>query len=175
MVSPAQPASIQQLAQFGTMDESGTIKKAWENSCYNKMEFAISEDATMFEAVQQFSAYRVGALVVTNAAGELSGLISERDYVKKIALLGRTSKETKIKDVYTTKANLITATTDDSVDSCMSMMMTKGVRHLPILEGSKVVGIVSIKDLVKTVFQDKEETIKALSDFALGKSSGASM
>lgn len=69
MVSPAQPASIQQLAQFGTMDESGTIKKAWENSCYNKMEFAISEDATMFEAVQQFSAYRVGALVVTNAAG----------------------------------------------------------------------------------------------------------
>jgi len=169
IITPAQPASLQQLARFGTTDESGTILKAWENSCYNKMEFAIKEDATVFEAVQQFSAYRVGALVVINSAGDLSGLISERDYVKKIALLGRTSKDTLVKDVFTTKANLVTASTDDSVDSCMSMMMTKGVRHLPILDGNKVVGIVSIKDLVKTVFQDKEDTIKALSDFALGK------
>jgi len=112
----------------------------------------------------------VAYLFIIHLTGELSGLISERDYVKKIALLGKTSKETKIKDVYTTKANLITATVDDSVDACMAMMMTKGVRHLPLLDDNKVVGIVSIKDLVRTVFQDKEDTIKALSDFALGKS-----
>lgn len=157
------------MAQFGSTDESGTIKQAWENSCFHKMDYTINEDESVFEAVKKFSAYKVGALVVTTADGNLSGLISERDYVKKIALLGRKSQETPIKDVFVTKANLITASSDDSIDSCMSKMMTKGVRHLPILKGDECVGIVSIKDLVKVVFKDKEETIKALSDFALGK------
>lgn len=163
------PLASLQRAQFGT-DESGSIKNAWEKSCFHEMDFTIKEDSTVFDAVKQFSAYKVGALVVTNGNGDLSGLISERDYVKKIALLGRSSQDTPIKDVYTSKANLITASIDDSVDTCMALMMTKGVRHLPILDGDAVVGIVSIKDLVKTVFQDKEATIKALSDFALGKS-----
>jgi len=100
----------------------------------------------------------------------MTGVVSERDYICKIALLGRTSKETPIKEISTSGANIITATADESVESCMEKMMSKGIRHLPIVDDAKkVIGMISIKDLVKTVISDKDETIKVLSDFALGK------
>lgn len=97
-------------------------------------------------------------------------MISERDYLSKIALLGRTSKETKIKEISTKASDLITATPDDSLEDCMAKMMSKDIRHLPLLDaGGKVVGLISIKDLVKSLLKEKEEAIKVLSDFALGK------
>jgi CBS domain-containing protein len=166
---------LQRQRQFGTTADMGSVKEAWDSSCYNKIDYCVTDDSTVFDAVQKFAAYDIGALVVTDSSGCLSGLISERDYIKKIALLGKTSKTTKIKDVFTSSANLVTATTDDSIDACMQKMMTKSIRHLPILDtdGKKVVGMVSIKDLIKIVFQDKEKTIRALSDFALGKSSAS--
>lgn len=100
----------------------------------------------------------------------MTGVVSERDYVCKVALLGRTSANTTVKEISTRGANIITATADESVELCMEKMMNHGVRHLPILDGTKkVIGMVSIKDLVKTVVKEKEKTIKVLSDFALGK------
>jgi CBS domain-containing protein len=97
----------------------------------------------------------------------MNGIISERDYITKIALLGRTSK---VKEIATRGANIITAKADESVESCMEKMMSKGIRHLPIVDDNdKVTGVISIKDLVKTVVTEKEKTIKVLSDFALGK------
>lgn len=100
----------------------------------------------------------------------MTGIVSERDYICKIALLGRTSKETPVKEIATGGANIITAKTDETVEVCMEKMMQKGIRHLPIVDDSEnVIGMVSIKDLVKTVVQEKEDTIKVLSDFALGK------
>ena len=100
----------------------------------------------------------------------MTGVVSERDYICKIALLGRTSKETPIKEISTRGPNIITADTDESVEDCMEKMMSKGIRHLPILDKQKnVIGMISIKDLVKTVVQNKEETIKVLSDFVTGK------
>lgn len=103
--------------------------------------------------------------------GNLSGIISERDYVKKVALLGRVSKETKVKDIFTQKRNLVKASPDDSVEEAMNKMMTKSIRHLPIVDGEKLVGIVSIKDLIKAVVEDRNKQIKDLSEIALGKSS----
>lgn len=100
----------------------------------------------------------------------MTGVVSERDYVCKIALLGRTSQNTTVKEISTRGANIITATADESVELCMEKMMNHGVRHLPIVDSNKaVIGMVSIKDLVKTVVKEKEKTIKVLSDFALGK------
>lgn len=100
----------------------------------------------------------------------MTGIVSERDYVCKIALLGRTSKDTPIKEIATGSSKLITAATDASVEECMEKMLSKDIRHLPIVDSSeKVVGLISIKDLVKTVVKEKEKTIKVLSDFALGK------
>jgi len=108
---------------------------------------------------------------ISNSAsiGNFSGIISERDYVKKIALLGRISKETQIKDIYIHSGNVLTASVEESVEKAMETMMTKSIRHLPILDGSKLVGMVSIKDLIKEVVADREKTIRDLSDLALGK------
>jgi len=100
----------------------------------------------------------------------MTGMISERDYINKIALLGRTSKDTAIKEISTKSSNLITASLDESVEDCMTKMLSKDIRHLPLVGKNKeVVGMISIKDLVRTVVQEKEQTIKVLSDFALGK------
>lgn len=100
----------------------------------------------------------------------MTGVISERDYISKIALLGRTSKETKIKEIYTGASKLVTAKTTDSVESCMEKMLSRDIRHLPLVdEKENVVGMISIKDLVRTVVAEKEQTIKVLSDFALGR------
>lgn len=102
--------------------------------------------------------------------GNMTGIVSERDYIGKIALLGRTSKETLIKEISTKKDNLVTATVDEPVDICMSKMLTSDIRHLPLLSlDGHVVGMISIKDLVKTVVNEKERTIRVLSDFALGR------
>ena len=100
----------------------------------------------------------------------MTGIVSERDYICKVALLGRTSKDTPVKEIATRGSNIITAKADESVESCMEKMMSKGIRHLPIVDDNKkIVGMISIKDLVKTVITEKDDTIKVLSDFALGK------
>lgn len=97
--------------------------------------------------------------------GNMTGIVSERDYICKIALLGRTSKETPVKEIATGGANIITAKNEETVEACMEKMMSKGIRHLPIVDDSEaVVGMVSIKDLVKTVVQEKEDTIKVRHD-----------
>lgn len=102
--------------------------------------------------------------------GNVSGVISERDYIKKIALLGKTSKTTSIKEIATQSSSIIMADKSESVDRCMDLMMYHDVRHLPIQdEKKKVIGMVSIKDLIKVVVEDKENTIQALSDLVLGK------
>lgn len=103
--------------------------------------------------------------------GEFSGIISERDYVKKIALLGKVSKDTLIKDIYIHSRNVTTASVEDSIEGSMNTMMTKGFRHLPIMDGEKLVGMVSIKDLIKEVVADREKTIRDLSEIALGEGS----
>jgi CBS-domain-containing membrane protein len=101
---------------------------------------------------------------------DFTGIVSERDYITKVALLGRTSKETPIKEIATLGSQIVTAKADETVESCMEKMMSKGIRHLPIVDDAKnVKGLISIKDLVKTVISEKEETIKVLSNFALGR------
>lgn len=100
----------------------------------------------------------------------MTGIVSERDYICKIALLGRTSKDTPVKEIATRGSKIITAKAEETVESCMEKMMSSGIRHLPIVDdNAKVIGMISIKDLVKTVLTEKDDTIKVLSDFALGK------
>lgn len=167
----AQATSIASSARFmTTLEESPSAKSAWEKSCYFEMDFTIPEEALVYEAVQKFAAYDVGCLVTTDPNGDISGVISERDYVSKIALLGRSSKETTIKEISTKSSNLMTAHPDESVDDCMQKMLAKDIRHLPLVDGNgKVMGMLSVKDLVKTLVKEKEDTIRVLSDFALGK------
>lgn len=104
------------------------------------------------------------------STGNLTGIISERDYISKIALLGRTSKLTKVKEIATQSSKLITVKPDDPVQLCMEKMLASDIRHLPLVnDAGELKGMISIKDLVKCTIKEKEQTIKVLTDFALGK------
>lgn len=97
-------------------------------------------------------------------------MISERDYITKIALLGRTSKETSVKKIATPSSKLVTAKPEDTIELCMEKMLASDIRHLPLVDSEGTLkGMISIKDLVKSTIKKKEDTIKVLSDFALGK------
>lgn len=110
------------------------------------------------------------SVVILHLLGNLSGVISERDYVQKVALLGKESKDLKIKQISTKAANLVTVSPNDSVDTCMQKMLSRDIRHLPLIdERGAVVGIISIKDLVKSCLDEKEQTIHQLASFAVGE------
>mmetsp|Transcript_11646 Transcript_11646/g.13261 ORF Transcript_11646/g.13261 Transcript_11646/m.13261 type:complete len:193 (-) Transcript_11646:191-769(-) len=153
-----------------SIESSPEASAAWKKSCYHEIDFTISDECTVYEAVQKFSAFDIGALITVDDKGDISGVVSERDYVNKIALLGRNSKETKIKEISTKSANLVTASPKDTVDVCMNKILQKDIRHLPLIdETGKVVGMLSVKDLIKEIVSVKEKQIEVLSNFALGK------
>ena len=113
---------------------------------------------------------RVMNVSINWKTGKLSGIVSERDYVKKVALLDKTSKEIKVKEISTKGDNLITVSPNDTVDVCMQKMLGSDIRHLPLVdEKGDVVGIVSIKDLIKACLDEKEHTIESLASFAVGE------
>jgi len=167
---PAAGTTFASSRSFATVKEGLTATDAWDKSCYSEMDYTINEDLNVYEAVQKFAAYNIGCLVTVDGAGKITGVISERDYVCKIALLSRKSKDTAIKEISTKSANLITASPGETVSECMAKMLQRDIRHLPLLDDDgHVVGIVSIKDLVKAELKEKEEVLRTLSNFALGK------
>ena len=117
--------------------------------------WSISPDATVFEAIQLMVDKNVGALPVVDNS-RLVGIISERDYARKVILKGRFSKDTPVRDIMTQE--LLTATPRDSIAACIRTMTEKRVRHLPVLEGTKMIGIVSIGDVLKWFFRPKPQS-----------------
>jgi CBS domain-containing protein len=110
--------------------------------------WSISPDATVFEAIQLMADKNVGALPVVDNS-RLIGMISERDYTRKVILEGLSSKDTPVRDIM--KREVLTASPGDSTADCMRVMTEKRVRHLPVLEGTKMIGIVSIGDVMKWI------------------------
>lgn len=125
----------------------------------------IRPDASVFEALKTMAEHRIGALVVLDD-GHLAGIITERDYARKIALLGRTSPGTLVSEIMSTR--VICARQDQTVEECMAVMTAKAVRHLPVLEHKKVVGIVSIGDMVKSIIADQKFIIEQLEHYIQG-------
>ncbi|MDH5535196.1 MAG: CBS domain-containing protein [Betaproteobacteria bacterium] len=124
--------------------------------------FSIGPNARVFEALELMAEKEIGALVVIDG-GKLAGIISERDYARKVILLGRSSHDVGVREIMTGK--VITVRPDQSVEECMALMTSKRVRHLPVMEGERLIGVVSIGDLVKEVIADQEETIKQLESY----------
>ena len=126
---------------------------------------AIHPDATVFEALNLMAQHNVGSLAVLEN-GALVGLITERHYAREIVLKGRTSPGTRVRDVMSTK--VVLARPDQTVDECMAIMTAKAVRHLPVLEDGRLVGLVSIGDMVKSVIGDQQFTIEQLERYIHG-------
>jgi len=128
----------------------------------------VEPDATVFDALQRMAEKEVGALVVMQGA-QVVGLISERDYARKIILHGRASPTTLVKEIMTTPVVYIHL--DQPIEECMSLMTEKRIRHLPVLEGGKLVGIISIGDIVKSIIADQQFIIEQLVRYVSGERS----
>jgi CBS domain-containing protein len=121
--------------------------------------YAIGPDAPVLEAIRLMAEKRIGALLVMEA-GAMAGIVSERDYARKVVLQGRSSRETPVRDIMT--ADVVSVRLDDTAQRCMSLVTDRRIRHLPVLEGGHVVGVVSIGDLVKAVIEDQQHELDQL-------------
>ena len=128
--------------------------------------FQIEATATVFEAIKAMVDANVGAILVTQD-GRINGIMTERDYLRRVTLEGRTDKEARVEEIMSSP--LIYVTPDSSIEECMALMTDRRIRHLPVVEGDDVVGLVSIGDLVK--FQTKEQSfrIQYLTEYITGR------
>ena|SRR5438552_2973792 len=131
--------------------------------------WSVAPTATVFEAIEMMSVKGVGALLVL-ANGQLAGIISERDYARKVILRDRSSKQTQVQEIMTTP--VVTATPQHTVEECMRTMTENRIRHLPVMERDRVVGIISIGDLVNWIISAHEETIGHLQSYISGNYPG---
>lgn len=127
--------------------------------------WSVSPEDTVLEAITRMAKLGIGALVVMDGE-RLAGIVSERDYTRKIILQGRRSAETRVADIMTAKVT--TATQEMTAQQCLAMMTEGFFRHLPVLESGRVIGLVSIGDLVKAVIADQQAVIQELERYVTG-------
>ncbi|MCY7388103.1 MAG: CBS domain-containing protein [Burkholderiales bacterium] len=127
--------------------------------------WSVSPDDTVFDAIKVLAEKGVGALIVMKD-GKLAGILSERDYTRKVALLGKNSKETYVRDIMT--ANVLVISPKTRTRECMTIMSEKNIRHLPVVDGDTVVGMLSIRDLMNDIIKDHEYTISQLESYIKG-------
>ena len=137
-----------------------TVKKLLENK--GKEVWHVNPDDTVYSCIEQMDKKGVGALAVI-LNDELVGIISERDYARKVILKGRTSKDTMVKDIMT--RHIYHTNPDQEVAECMVMMNNRRVRHLPVLDDGKIIGMISIGDVVNAIIDDQQYTIKQLENY----------
>ncbi len=125
----------------------------------------VAPETTVFDALQLMANKKVGALLVLEE-DSLVGVFSERDYARKVILKGKSSKDTPVRDIMSTK--IVCVAPNQSTEECMSLMTEKRVRHLPVMDGEKLIGIISIGDVVKAVIADREDVIEQLEHYITG-------
>jgi CBS domain-containing protein len=139
-----------------------TVKVLLERK--EKSFWTVIPETTAYEALQIMAERDVGALMVVRGS-KLLGIFTERDYSRKVVLKGRSSRETPVSELMTTGVYCVTPA--DTTEQCMEIMNGKHVRHLPVLEGEHLVGLVSIRDVVKMIISEKEATIKDLEQYII--------
>ncbi|HUC85398.1 MAG TPA: CBS domain-containing protein [Candidatus Acidoferrales bacterium] len=127
--------------------------------------WSVTPETTVFEAIRLMAEKDIGSLLVLSE-GRLAGLFTERDYTRKVALHGKSSKETRVREIIPRETS--TVTPDDSVEDCMRLMTEKRVRHLPVVEGANVVGLISIGDLVNWIISTQNAHIEQMEQYISG-------
>jgi CBS domain-containing protein len=140
-----------------------TVKQLLESKGHDV--WSVSPDTSVLEAIKKMADKRIGALLVLDR-GKPVGIVSERDYARKVILQGRSSQETPVKDVMTTR--VVCARPDLNVEECMAIMTDKHIRHLPVMEGDEVLGMISIGDLVKAIIAEQQFLINQLERYITG-------
>jgi CBS domain-containing protein len=128
--------------------------------------WSVGPDDSVFQAISLMADKGVGALLVI-ADAALIGIISERDYARKVVLKGKSSKATRVRDIMTSP--VFSVGVDHTVDDCMRIVTAKRIRHLPVMQGDKVLGVVSIGDLVQKIISTQGETIQYLQEYIVGR------
>lgn len=123
---------------------------------------SIPRDGSVLDAIRMMAEEGIGALLVLDGTS-LAGIVTERDYARKVILKGRSSENTPVGDIMT--VNVVTATSDDSVQNCMGMMTEKRIRHLPVMDEGAINGMISIGDLVKAIIADQQDEIEQLEHY----------
>lgn len=124
--------------------------------------YSVSPDSSVYDALELLEDKNVGSLVVVEN-GKLVGIFTERDYARKVILKGRSSHETSVRDIMTDRPIFVNP--DSSIDLCMQLMTEKSFRHLPVLSNGELVGVISIGDLVKHIFSEKDYIIQTLEHY----------
>ena len=127
--------------------------------------FAIGPDAPVVDAIRLMAEKRIGALLVMQS-GKLAGIVSERDYARKVVLQGRSSSDTPVRDIMT--AQVVTIALDDTAEHCMQLVTDRRIRHLPVVDAGHVLGVVSIGDLVRAVIEDQQLELDQLQRYIEG-------
>lgn len=127
--------------------------------------WSVDPDDSVLNILELMAEKRVGATIVLDG-DRLAGIVSERDYARKVALAGRTSRDAKARDIMT--ADVVSVTPEHSIEECMQLMTDHRLRHLPVMEDGHVTGVVSIGDLVKAIIEDQEFTINQLQSYITG-------
>ena len=134
-----------------------------------KQLWTILPEASVLDALKLMAEKEIGALMVIDKKDKVVGIITERDYARKIALKGKTSLETSVKDIMTPYDKMYTVKLDTPVEDCMVLMTGKHIRHVPVFDGTKFVGLISIGDVVKSTISHKDMLIDQLSNYIGGK------
>jgi CBS domain-containing protein len=127
--------------------------------------WSIAPDTSVYDALKLMANKNIGAVLVIDASN-LVGILSERDYARKIILKEKTSKDTLVREIMTEKVLYVRA--DRTIEECMALMTNKRVRHLPVLEGDRLIGIISIGDVVKAIISEQEFMIEQLQNYITG-------
>jgi CBS domain-containing protein len=128
--------------------------------------WSVSPDTTVYDAIKLMAEKEVGALLVLEG-DRLAGIVSERDYARKVILRGRSSKDTPVRDIMTERVLYVRP--EQTIEDCMALMTAKRVRHLPVCDDDRVIGVVSIGDLVKSVISQQEFLIQQLENYIAGR------
>jgi CBS domain-containing protein len=124
--------------------------------------YSVTPEASVFDALKLMADKNIGALLIVSG-GKLAGIMSERDYARKVILHGKSSHDMLVREIMS--ENVVTVQPEQTVEDCMALMTGKRIRHLPVVNGDKIIGLLSIGDLVKEVIAEQEQTIKQLESY----------